>query len=304
VLRGRPGEQVRTLAEQSDDALLARLSLAAGRHDGGRVAVLRAKPGREGPPVLVLDALACRPYLRLPNLFVPCGLRLRPAVRRDALRALLAADPDRITWLDPRPDGTFAVHTLPETAFRPLESFVAYARDHDPQPLRPAAAAHRFALPPFTVHELAPAPPRRPARPRREPAPAAPPPASGLAAPPPPPPPAEPALGWLSWLLQRFLPGTSPPSTQDSVLSTERPPAPADPVPDAAVAADERRRALEARFQQAEGVAADDRPGLWQELGAVYAAQHRPADAAVCWLNALWEQDAPAPDLARAWLHA
>src|SRR5207244_5995112 len=73
VLRERAGAQLRNLVRQSDDALLARLSLAAGRVGTSRVVVLRVrgdKPAgsRGGPPVLVLDALACRPYLRLPNL--------------------------------------------------------------------------------------------------------------------------------------------------------------------------------------------------------------------------------------------
>src|SRR5439155_13874703 len=98
VIVGDPIERLRALAEQSDDRLLARLLFAVGTVGGERVAVLRARPGGvpaqrvAGPPVLVLDALACRPYLRLPNLFLPVGRRLRPPLRRDAVRELLAAD--------------------------------------------------------------------------------------------------------------------------------------------------------------------------------------------------------------------
>src|SRR5439155_5686731 len=64
VLRERAAAQIRNLIRQSDDALLARLSLAAGRVVTSRVVVLRVRGDlRGGPPVLVLDALACRSYL-------------------------------------------------------------------------------------------------------------------------------------------------------------------------------------------------------------------------------------------------
>src|SRR5947209_3562370 len=51
VLRREPLEQLRALAEQSDDRELARLSVAVGVHEGKRIAVLRARRGP--PPVLV-----------------------------------------------------------------------------------------------------------------------------------------------------------------------------------------------------------------------------------------------------------
>src|SRR5207248_34779 len=104
VLAGDPVERLRALAEQFDDRLLARLLFAVGEAGGRRVAVLRARPGSgsvqrvAGPPVLVLDALHCRSYLRLPNLFLPVGLRLRPQLRRDAVRELFAADPNTLAW--------------------------------------------------------------------------------------------------------------------------------------------------------------------------------------------------------------
>ncbi len=44
------------------------------------------------------------------------------------------------------------------------------------------------------------------------------------------------------------------------------------------------------------------RGAIWPELATLYAALNRPGDAAVCWLNALWEHDAPPPLWARGWL--
>src|SRR5207249_4446581 len=83
VLRGDGVEQIDALVRDADDRLLDRLAFAVGEWNGERVAVLRARPTKGGPPVLVLDdALACRTYLRLPNLYLPVGQRLRPPLRR------------------------------------------------------------------------------------------------------------------------------------------------------------------------------------------------------------------------------
>ena len=41
-----------------------------------------------------------------------------------------------------------------------------------------------------------------------------------------------------------------------------------------------------------------------RELAHLYAALNRPGDAAICWLNALWETDAPPSQWSRGWLRA
>jgi FtsH ternary system domain X7 len=299
VLRDRAGAQLRNLVRQSDDALLARLSLAAGRVGTSRVVVLRVRTDkRGGPPVLVLDALACRSYLRLPNLFVPCGLRLRPALRRDALRNLLAADPQRVTWLEPTEGGGFTVQSIPATAFRPFAPYVKYTRERDTQPLSPDLPPPPFILPPYTVRELRTAG-RRPPTPREERTPKPGPrtvPVQTDDAPHP--------ASWLQRLAHWFrrhghadvpaAPRTGPPST------THHPRRDESPTP--SHTRDDRRAELEARFLQESG--GGDRAALWPELATVYAALNRPGDAAVCWLNALWEQERPRPDWARGWLRA
>jgi len=299
VLRNRAGAQLRNLVRQSDDALLARLSLAAGRVGTSRVVVLRVRADkRGGPPVLVLDALACRSYLRLPNLFVPCGLRLRPGLRRDALRNLLASDPQRVTWLEPTEGGGFTVQTLPATAFRPFANYVSYTRERDTQPLTPDLPPMPLVLPAFTVRELRPSG-RRPRTPREEPTPTPnrrPVPAHTD----------EPShsTGWLQrlahWFRRHEDADAAARSRTDSPSTTRLPRR--QETPSSSNTRDDRRAELEARFLQEAGSV--DRAALWPELATVYAALNRHGDAAVCWLNALWEQERPRPDWARGWLRA
>jgi hypothetical protein len=306
VIREQPFEQLRALAEQSDDRLLARLTFAVAESGGPRMVVLRARPGKSGPPVLVLRALACRPYLRLPNLFLPVGQRLRPPPRRDVVRQLLASDPDQVTWLEPAGGGTFTPHALPNAAFRPLDQVVAYVLDHEPRPLLPRATTQALALPSFGVQAPRPLPPRRPPKP-----PAAPP-------PPTPAPSATAAPGGLLRRLVRWLArGAASAAGELTPASAGRPAAAqATPGVDGGPGAptdawEERRRELEARFVSGPGPTESEVHALWAELANSYAGTNRPGDAAVCWLNALWEPGDPAvpgtpppPQWAWGWLRA
>ena len=98
--------------------------------------------------MLVLVGHSLRPYLRLPNLFVPCGSRLQPPLRRDALRQLLAGDADHVTWLRPEQDGTFTPQSLPDNSFRPLSDWVDYVLTHDHTALQSwIAATHSNYVP-------------------------------------------------------------------------------------------------------------------------------------------------------------
>ncbi len=93
-------------------------------------------PGRRSKgvlPVLLPGVLAYKTVLKLPNLYIPCDYRLRPTLRRDALRQLLAPDARRLTWLRMLPDGSFRPETLPMTAFHPLAEWVQYRIDASPR---------------------------------------------------------------------------------------------------------------------------------------------------------------------------
>ena len=119
--------------------MISRLAFAVGTSEdskNGRTVVVKVRPGKEAPPVLVLDGVACRSYLRIPNLFLPVGFRLHPPLRRDAVKQLLAADPNLDTWLLPQAGGQFVPQSLPDSAFRPLSDWVDYVLDSEREALR------------------------------------------------------------------------------------------------------------------------------------------------------------------------
>ncbi|MFO0810391.1 MAG: hypothetical protein U0746_17340 [Gemmataceae bacterium] len=277
VIDGGDEDKVDALVRDADERLLSRLAFAAGEHDGQRVLVLRARPSKTGPPVLVLDALACRPYLRLPNLFVPIGKRLRPPLRRDAVRKLLAPDPDVVTWLAPRDGDTFAAQSLPESAFRPLDQWVEYVLDRDRDALDAWLRSATFDFGQYVGKEELVAVRGKPPKPREKPKPAA---ADEAEVRPPVPP------------------------------RVVRRPAPAQPLaplptPAATAAAPEelerRLRETEGRFLLVDGpLDAPERQLLWPELARLNAGLRHGSEAALAWANALWEGE-PRPELAQEW---
>src|SRR5262245_36925844 len=135
VLHEPARETLERFIDEADDALLTRLGFAVTTADGREGVLLRALPGQLPPPPLAPPAAGYRPYLKLPNLFLPCGQVLRPNVRRDAVRRLLADAPDRITWLRPAGGSGFAVESAAESAFRPLAEWVEYRLRQQARPL-------------------------------------------------------------------------------------------------------------------------------------------------------------------------
>jgi hypothetical protein len=285
--------QIDALVREADDKLLARLAFAIGDVGGRKTAVLRARPVRtaagqtaEATPSLSLGALAYRPYLRLPNLFLPVGTRLRPPLRRDAVRELLANDPAKVTWLVPHEDGSFVAHSLPDDAFRPLADWVEYVLATEGERLAAWLQAARFDFGSFIGKEdLVPAKTtaargrRRDVTPRPE---------SSRGA------------------LER-----SSAPLEDSGRSVASPAAiqvapSAEPVETRAPATPSelqvRLRQAERRFLDADGpLDAPQRQALWPELARLNTELGQTTDAAACWLNAMWEpRGAQATSLA-AW---
>ncbi len=147
VLRNRASESLDTFVRDADDRLLQRLRFAVSEasRDAESVIVLRLSPSKLPAPVLELpDAVGYKPYFKLTNLFVPTGLRLHPQLRRDAVRTLLASDPDRVVWLSPLPNGEFLPESIAEEAFRPLDHWVDYVLESSPAPLKAWVAATQF----------------------------------------------------------------------------------------------------------------------------------------------------------------
>jgi hypothetical protein len=169
VLRERPIEQLDALVSAADDHRLRQLSFAVAVKGGEQVIVLRVRPSKHAPPVVVVEGIAYRSYLKLPNLFLPSGTVLNPPLRRDAVRKLLADDPGVITWLHPSGDGKFVPETLPDTAFRPLSDWIDYILDHDREELQTWVQAAQFDFEPFICNEEQPPSRNRPRKRASEP---------------------------------------------------------------------------------------------------------------------------------------
>jgi hypothetical protein len=317
VLRNRPFEQLAELLQSHDDTVLGALDIAARNDADQPVVILRARPGKHGPPVLVLDGESYRPYLKLPHLFLAVGMRLQPALRRDAIRSLFAATEANVSWLVARPGGTFVVERVPDNAFAPLLELVCYVREEAPQHLQAWAPAARFDLEPFLPRDedvpvdwrgqfRKPAPPPVPPKPLA--------PLPGLL---------DRIGGWFQQAvnkLPRFLgapaavaPAGAPPAAPES-----RDPLAAavqkylQPVPrgrkaraDAGPRSGDVPAGLEERFLRVAGpLDAPERLALWPKLAGAYQAEEKWADAAVCWANALWGVENPSLLWVWGWFQA
>jgi hypothetical protein len=302
VLNDRPRERLRDWAAEVDDRLTARFLVAEGVSAGRPVLVLRARPSRVGPPPLVLPgAEGYRSYLRMTNLFVPVGRRLRPVLRRDVARELLVRG-ETVTWLRAEGAGGFTPERLPVDAFRPLAEWVRYHPPADPRVLVGWSPDLGLDPEPFAVRDDLPR--------RAAPAGAAADGGTGPGAE------AEPWWVRLAGGMRKLLQRSPRPAVAESAPTRPTEPAPVlPPVPVRPAAPptepvprgewDQRREALEHRFREAvEPLTPAQRQGLWPELGDVYGKLNQHADAAVCWVNALWESDAPPPAWAEAWLRA
>ena len=264
VLRGDGVAALDQFAREADARLLLRLKFAVANAPDGRVVVLRTTASRLAPPALELPgALGFRPFSRLPNLYLPVGRRLAPTLRRDAVRTLLADDPDRLVWLYPAAGRDFTPESVPEASFRPLADWVEYVIGEHHAPLAEWVAATTFAFEPFVCGDGDKPKPTRPSddapRARKS---------SGKS---PPPSPAQPAAPTAEYVAEPVLiaPAAAP-----------------------AVEWRLRRDVLEKRFLAVDGpLDHPDRTALWPELATANAGAGEPGEAAVCWLNAAWAGD-------------
>jgi hypothetical protein len=278
VLRESGIAQLEELVRSAGDDLLARLAFAVGTRDGERIVVLRARPSKSAPPVLVLDGAAFRPYLRIPNLFLPVGRALHPPLRRDAVVKLLAADTSRITWLRPNADGGFTPESLPDEAFRPLPAWIDYVLEHDHHAIAQWLGANQFQFEGFICKDDA-------LKPKKPPAPKQ---AKKLDA--------------------KSRDDTEQPKQE--IETTPRPPPspaeqPAAVEPTEPGALEKRLRELEDRFTTLT-TPLDDPPRqeLWRAMAQLNGSLGRHGDAATCWSNALWEAPTPPAEWAECWFAA
>lgn len=287
VLRDGGVEELNRFVQNADDHLLNRLAFAVGEKAGRTTVVVRVRQSKQVPPVLVLKADPYKQYLKLPNLFVPAGTRLRPPLRRDVVRKLLAEDADFLVWLSPGPDGSFTPLALPENAFRPLTDWVDYVLDREREPLQAWVQAAQFEFEPFVCSEDEPARPKKGSDGDRK---------RGDKDR------GEPADRGEPQDLSAF---AKPVKTRKGA----KPPLEDEPTAELATVEpselQKQRQALEERFVAAGGgLDSEERTALWPELAALNAALDSPEDAGICWMNALWSGREAPRDLAADWLRA
>ncbi len=256
----------------------------------GTTVVLVPRPGHAVGP----GELPGVPHTRLaelPNLLVPQGFALEPPLKRETLRAWLAADDEVLTWLAPTAGG-FQPVRLPLSAFRPLSEWVDYVLDGEAQALTAWAQGATFALGDFVAVD-APAPASL-----EQPSPTA-------VAPVPPRPAVLPRTP--AWGVAPAAPLPGPPASTSSPSTSEAAPAAPSAAPAEALQTpgelDEALVREEAAFLELETPA--DSPARrdgWVRLATLYARAQRPREAGLAWAHALW--DAPegeAPALAARW---
>jgi hypothetical protein len=290
VLRQRAVETLDEFVRSADERLLERLLFAVGEGPGSEpVIVLRARPStqppRLPPPILQLPAQEYRPYLKLPNLFLPLGWRLHPPLRRDAVRKHLAEDLDLVTWLHPHGDGTFTPESLPDSVFRPLTDWIAYVLDHDRAALTGWMDSMQFQFEHFICKddEQDTRPEKKRGQPREQ--------SAGdrdRAGP------------------AGDAPAAAPAKKSPKTRKTEDHLAPLPELPRAAPSELQvQLQALEKRFLDIEGgLDAPERQALWPELALLHTALGNSTDATLCWVHALWEDSPEAARWARAWAWA
>ena len=212
------------------------------------------------------------------NLFLPPGYT--PSVRIPAARLsrVLGVRSGEIAWVEPESSGKFTLHRLPASAFRSLDSFVEYTAPATVR--RTDARTAAAALPTFTLEQPV----------RINPP---------IALPTKP----QPRSGWLTRLRERMFgsakkPDAGTPVTRTAPTSPGRPSrtSPSSGLPPR-VAPDWRvlRETLPKLFATGPSM----RGRSWAALAEQCAS---PADAATCWLNAVWETRSPPATWLTAWV--
>lgn len=284
VLNESGVSQLEELARSADDRLISRLAFAVGTspNDAGqRTVIVKVRPGKEPPPVLVLDGIACRSYLRLPNLFLPIGYRLHPPLRRDAVKQLLAGDADLNTWLLPGDDGQFIPQSLPDNAFRPVTDWVDYVVDSSRESLNAWSEAMQFDFESFVCPDEGPdrstkikktrRKSEKPESPHKE-------------------------TGRSTKTVTRKTEKQKSPSSQNLEAASQE----TSLLPPSELQL--KLAALEEQFRELpEPIHSPARRDLWRELAETNMALGHKAEGALCFANGIWDEATPSPEWIRNW---
>lgn len=293
VIRKDAMQQLEQLVVRSDDELLDRLAFAVVSNEAEPVVVVRVRPSRAAVPILILDATAYATYLRLPNLFVPVGMRLQPPLRRDAIAKLLASDNRLISWLEvaePRDAARrfwpFQTQTIADAAFRPLRDWVEYVLDHHAQALDTWTAAHRFEFDAFVCKDDI----REPTRPtpdgQRSKLPKS---------------TANPGSASQAGTKKDEDAATGAKSAEQITPFSQE----AEPKPVSTNETIELLKQAEAAFLKSTApLDAPERAEMWQRLGWLNSQLKHRLDATICWSNLLWYEGQLTGYFADQWLQA
>lgn len=274
-----PPERLAELFRTTDERVLARFQFAVV--EAGGVKRVWAKPaGRGKTPLLPEPFRGFVPHPLLAGVFLPAGKVFAPSPRADRLAELLAVNANHWVCVE-----STAVHRLPPSAFRPLAALV----EHTAPAARPLTAwAGTDTRLSFAEVRLADA---------AEPPVSLPP----VHVPPAAVPPVHPHPSWFGRLADKLLGGKKPAERAKPVAATGKrssrviTPAARRPPPDR----DARRRLLEQAVLERRGGAE-----VWVELAGVNADAGKRADAALCWVNALWDADPPPTGWVGEWVMA
>jgi len=281
VLRGDAQHSLDDFVRDADERLIQRLRFAVAANENGESRiVLRVAPSKHALPVLNFPGgIGFKPYQKLPNLFLPSGTRLHPQLRRDAVRTLLANDTNRCVWLTPGILGEFTPESIGEEAFRPLEDWVEYQIALAQESLRAWIAAAQFDFQSFQCSDTGSPRPKSPPDERTK---------------------KEAAIPVVKM----------PPESKSTAADSESSLAPVNSENDRSQklpSSEWQRIRLELQAKFLKNGGALDEPGrksLWPALARANSGAGDAHEAAVCWLNALWEYDRPPRELVEGWFES
>lgn len=282
IIRSQALERLDAMVRDADDRLTEQLRFAVGTSpNGDRCVVLGVAPTKKSLPVVELEgAMPFKSFWRIPNLFLPVGTRLHPTLRRDIVSKLLAEDRNRRVWLFPGDNGSFVPESIPEDAFRPLSDWVEYVIDNHAIELREWIASSEFDFENYVCTDSGPRPRSDRDKPERE--------RKGPEEVDPPMPKAA----------DKKKGGRKPSATAN--LPFETTPVAVRQPSEWQVLCDD----LERQFREFDGpLDAPERLALWPRLAEANTGigADRRNEAAICWLNALWERSEFSSDLLEGW---
>jgi hypothetical protein len=288
----------------ADERLTRRLDAATVGSGAERRLVVRST-GKKGAPALPLATAGFAPEPRVPGLFVPADRLLRPRLRVRELTQVLGLAPGRVVWVETSPDGSVIPNAIEEAAFRPVTELIEYTHPQT-ECLAVEPLVQRFPLPGFVpVSEPLTLPEQDEDRVTAggDDVEA---PAEG----------GEREPGWLRRTLRGLVARLRPVHDESPPMPQQPPGQRQMPVakrsertlasPDALLHGHDwaaRRRELEARlFRDLPQLGPAGRAERWSDLAAVYSAMGNAQDAAVCWMNAVWESPTAPAEWLEHWL--